>query len=791
MWNNMQKVQSFSEINDETAPFAGGKGRILAKLFQSGYPVPDGFIILTTAFNENGLLPEVWELVKNKVNQLKQGQTSRSFAVRSSALSEDTSQTSFAGEFKTVLGVKGEEEILESINTVWGSRDSERVKTYSEIHGLEDKHEIAVVVQEFVDSEFAGVLFTVDPVTSKHSMLGNYVYGLGDKLVSGEANSLEFTFSRPEGNYYGPRDLEAISGQLYEVALKLEESLGAPQDIEWAVADDNLYLLQSRPITTLNVHNPKRGYYNESLLGDYLWSNAGVGENLPGIMKPSTWSIWRIFFIDIQEWDVKGLPSVGNIAGRPYLNMSLVVSVPSKIYGKEKGPKLLEPTFGKLPDVTLPFIPISFRDMLGIIPGEFSWQRKVKRLTKEIPEFIKTNPRKCKNLIMDIKKADSLSQLLSLWRDEVKPLFIRSGYMLKTINEHYQGPWLNLAGDLKKLVGKEDADLLMSTVGNTSEELASLGLMTGIAKIVSGELSKEEYLETNGHRFPDEWHLHSPRPYENPAWLEEQIQLYKNQPFNLKDITDKQKIRFKESWKQLKKSYPRKSKKIREKLDKFASLSLKREHIRSEITRSVCVIRELYLRAGELTELDNDVFYLTYPELEEIFEVNNEALKYLSTRRKTDGKLRGLPGYPPLISGAFNPFTWSRNPDRRIDVYDSHQHITRVQKDLYTISGNPGSGGVIEGKVRVINSLDDGHMLQQGEILVTSTTNIGWTPLFPRASAVITDIGMPLAHAAIVAREIGIPAVVGCGNATIRLKTGDRVLVDGDQGFVSILESSP
>jgi pyruvate,water dikinase len=104
-----------------------------------------------------------------------------------------------------------------------------------------------------------------------------------------------------------------------------------------------------------------------------------------------------------------------------------------------------------------------------------------------------------------------------------------------------------------------------------------------------------------------------------------------------------------------------------------------------------------------------------------------------------------------------------------------------------TIKGNPGSGGRAEGRVRIINSPEEGDALLPGEILVTSTTNVEWTPLFPRAAAVVTDIGMPLAHAAIVARELGIPAVVGCGNATTRLKTGDRVLVDGGQGVVKIL----
>jgi pyruvate,water dikinase len=435
----MQKVQSFNEINDETIPLVGGKGGTLAKLFQSGYPVPDGFVILITAFNKEGLLPEAWEDVKNKITELKSGKSS-AFAVRSSALSEDSGQTSFAGEFETVLGVQGEEEILEAIHTVWRSRQSERVKSYSEIHGLEGEHELAVIVQSLIDSNIAGVLFTVDPVTGKHTMLGNYVQGLGDKLVSGEVDALDFTFNRTDGGYQGPKDLEPFSGELYKVALDLEKDLGVPQDIEWAVADNNLYILQSRPITTLNIHDSKKGYYNYSLLGDYLWNSTGMGENLPGIMKPSTWSVWKIFFFEILEWEIEGLPAVGNIAGRPYVNTSLMLSFASKVYGKKRAKKLLEPAFGKLPNATIPIVNISYRDVIRVIPKEIAWQMKVRKFTKEIPEFIKTNPGKCKTLIEEIKKSDTLSQLHLLWRDKIKPLFVQNSFMLKAINEHYQIP---------------------------------------------------------------------------------------------------------------------------------------------------------------------------------------------------------------------------------------------------------------------------------------------------------------------------------------------------------------
>ena len=388
---NMRKVQTFSEINESTAPYAGGKGGTLAQLYQKGYPVPDGFVVLTSAFNDEGLLPEAWEQIKKNINTLKEG-TAKAFAVRSSALSEDSSETSFAGEFETVLGVKSEEEIKSAIKTVWDSRRSERVQSYSEIHGLETEHEIAVVVQSLVDSQLSGVLFTVEPVSGKQTMLGNYVYGFGDKLVSGEADALDFTFERPSGAYQGPKDLVPFGDEIYRSALKLEEDLGAPQDIEWAVAGDKFYLLQSRPITTLNIHDPKKGYYNYSLLGDYLWTNGGLGENLPGVMMPSTWSVWKIFFLEILEWEIEGLPAVGNIAGRPYLNLSMSLGFASKVYGKKRGRSLLEPAFGKMPDATYPPINISWGDVHKVIPKEFAWQKRLNSLQRRYQSISRQTP---------------------------------------------------------------------------------------------------------------------------------------------------------------------------------------------------------------------------------------------------------------------------------------------------------------------------------------------------------------------------------------------------------------
>lgn len=127
--------------------------------------------------------------------------------------------------------------------------------------------------------------------------------------------------------------------------------------------------------------------------------------------------------------------------------------------------------------------------------------------------------------------------------------------------------------------------------------------------------------------------------------------------------------------------------------------------------------------------------------------------------------------------------------NRSSDVYDSLAPFP-ITDDLESnlIIGAAGAAGKVEGYVRLLYNIEEGNQLQPGEILVTTFTNIGWTLLFPRASAIITDVGAPLSHAAIVARELGIPAVVGCGDATMRLKTGDRVIVDGGRGVVKILE---
>jgi phosphohistidine swiveling domain-containing protein len=192
-----------------------------------------------------------------------------------------------------------------------------------------------------------------------------------------------------------------------------------------------------------------------------------------------------------------------------------------------------------------------------------------------------------------------------------------------------------------------------------------------------------------------------------------------------------------------------------------------------------------------MTGLGEGLFFLTVAEMLDVLRGDLKAADYIGTRRVTYEQYRALPAYPPVVVGRFDPFQWAADPDRRTDLFDSHagtaeSRLPAAARD--SITGSPGSAGRIEGTVRRLARLEEGDQLRQGEILLTPQTNIGWTFLFPRAAAIITDVGAPLSHAAIVARELGIPAVVGCGDATMRLKTGDRVRVDGGRGVVQILE---
>jgi pyruvate,water dikinase len=308
--------------------------------------------------------------------------------------------------------------------------------------------------------------------------------------------------------------------------------------------------------------------------------------------------------------------------------------------------------------------------------------------------------------------------------------------------------------------------------------------------VARGEMTHQAYLEHYGHRGPYEAEFAAPRPAEDPDWLDRQLDQLGESAADVDKMLSRQRVQFEAAWGRFQQRYAGRADTMQRRLATAAKVSRAREAVRSELTRQVWVGRTWALRAAELTELGDDVFFLIAAEVLDLLADKPVPVETVAARKATYARYQALPPYPPIISGQFDPFAWAADPNRRNDIFDSHVPdlpAPRGAGEAQVIKGAPGSSGRVEGPVRRINSPDEGDKLQPGEILVTSQTNIGWTLFFPRLAAVVTDVGAPLSHAAIVARELGIPAVVGCGDATARLKTGDRVRVDGAKGIVELV----
>ena len=786
----LNMVKGFNDLTSEFYSFAGGKGGMLAKMFQGGYPVPEGFVVFPSAFNEETLNNNAWNEILVLLNKIRKTNKGAMFAVRSSALSEDSAAASFAGEFETVLNVETDEKILEAIYTVFKSRQSERVKVYSSVQGIDQSHQIAIVIQLMVPSEVSGVLFTADPISGSFAnMIGNYVHGLGEQLVSGEVDAFPFKLIRPKGNYDGPEELKKYAANLFKYAVKLEKEMGTPQDIEWAVANGKLYILQARPITTITSGNIDTYDINESLAGDALWVNTNVGEAIPDVITPLTWSIVRA--LDIESSFIPGYYLwSGNICGRIYSNISQRLSAITGLYGidEKRGMSLLGDLFGQFPEgMSMPVYPFKRLELIKVmLPGIKNLLKNTIKASKDMSQHIKDTPDWCSKMTEKINKAATREELISLWNGELQPYNTKAWWI------HLAGGSksvlaMTLSKKLKEMVGVEDSNILLSNLRGDSV-LASLGPVVGISEVIKGNISRAEYLAQYGHRGPHEFELSIPDPSEDETWLEKQINEFVKSETDVESLLSNQHAKYEDALKRFQKKFPNKVKWLQKQLNKAAEGARNRESARSELVRVLRTNRVFALKVGEITGIDEDIFFLYIDDIINILSKDDKSsMKFISARKENYEKYKESPPYPSIIRGRFNLSEWIKDPNKRMDYYDSTNTIV-ISSASEILKGFPGSAGRVEGIVRVLSSPEEGDRLMAGEILVATTTNVGWTPLFPRAAAVVTDVGAPLSHAAIVAREMGIPAVVGCGNATLRLKTGDKVIVDGGNGIVEILQ---
>lgn len=544
------------------------------------------------------------------------------------------------------------------------------------------------------------------------------------------------------------------------------------------------------------VNNPglilQADEWNATVDGDYLWSNVNFGEAVTEAMTPLTWSVIR-FTLD--DWVfVPGVPTVGNIAGRPYLNISAFATVLSAL-GRSRDDQLraMEATlYMKLPhEMEIPLIPLSAAKRLASIASALRVQGKQTRSARQVKAYLAKSPAWFERTYGRIQ-ASGLTDLHALWRDDIGPHIKHGRWCVMGIAMHSADYTMRLRRELTDLVGADDATILIANVG-AGAGLASLGPLVALVKVAQGEMPREAYLQAYGHRGPHEFELSVPRPAEDPIWLDRELARMQAAPVDVEALLAKQREAFEAAWARLQGRFPRKASTLARRLAESAQRTRLREQARSEYVRDRWLVRLFALRAGALTGLGDNVFFLTLDELLALLLGDNTALQAIPARRARYLRYKALPPCPSVIRGPFDPFQWAADENRRSDIFDGRASAASSasgcsQPDV--ITGAPGSAGRVQGVVRCLASPDEMHQLRQGEVLVAVQTDIAWTVFFPRAAAVVTDVGAPLSHAAIVARELGIPAVVGCGDATTRLKTGDWVQVDGGAGTVTLMRKT-
>jgi pyruvate,water dikinase len=556
--------------------------------------------------------------------------------------------------------------------------------------------------------------------------------------------------------------------------------------------ESNYYMKTIRQFNDVKIEQRRLADdWNDSLQGDYLWSNVNFGEAVTAVMTPLSWTVLKRVFGEYVI--LPGYDSVGNIGGRPYLNISLFASLFHALGRSQQD--LLDSQAGtlymKLPqDMKIPLIPLSKRYLLSALPKIIQTRFKEWKGVKELPAYLGSNPAWFREMRMRIQRIEVKAELHALWEGEIWP-HVSAGLwnVMGSVNSSTSFT-MKLRRELNDLVGPDDANILISNLSDESGMLASLGPVVGITQVARGQMEHEAYLEKYGHRGADEFELSVPRPAENPGWMEEQLAQYEKSPGDVEVLLAEQRDAFEAALKRLRRKHPSQAGKIRRRIGESARRARLRELARSEYVRDRWLIRLYALRVGELSGLGDDIFFLTLDEVMAVLGGDECAIADIPARVEIYNRHRALPSYPSIILGRFDPFQWAVDPNRRSDIFIASDTLLSTSEQIADgklITGSPGSAGRVEGFVRLLDDPKEGDQLQDGEILVATQTDIAWTLLFPRAAAVVTDVGAPLSHAAIVARELGIPAVVGCGDATMRLSTGDRVRVDGGHGIVEII----
>ncbi|CAN5545261.1 phosphoenolpyruvate synthase [soil metagenome] len=870
---------------DPDARAIGGKAARLVWLERHDFPVPDAWVLSTEAFiaalkelppgcDPKSLLraaggksgearaAEAREILLRaplprglgaELSELWRAQSPRlpwGLAVRSSATCEDGLLLSMAGLAETKLGVTCDDALVDAIRAVWASVASGRALAYLAAHGVKDVG-MAVILQRMVPATAAGVMFTQAPDRPRwaRERVINATFGLGVSVASGEMTPdvlrvdekgrvVESILAHKErrlrvhdgkvaADEVAHPDASALPPavilSLAETALRLEKLEDIAHDVEFACEEDKTWIVQVRPATGSGY--PTGGDATT------VWSNANVGEALPGVATPLTWSVagtfsetgFRRAFATLGCRVPKSAVLVASVHGRFYLNLSEFMRIASQV------PWLEARTFVELAggagneELTAQARDVSHRGFYARLP--LTATRLVKeqlRLDDDIHRFEAWAERALKQhhaLDLAILPDEGLARTIL----DAQAMLERTGNVMLTCASSTLGAHLVLK-ELLMRVAPIGADRLAQSLTSGVRDLESarpaIGLMrvaalaqaeplvraaldrmgdgplvsAGLDAIPDGPTRRAlvAYLDLYGDRAVREPELSTPRWREDPrpvlTMLRVTLRGEARDPerafATARALADSEMQRILPRLNVIEQTA------LRHLVSRAQKASRLRERMRNWVTRVLGWMRQIFLDAERrllrlMPELADDerelaahgsnvahvpaVFFLSVDELlSTLRNARTDMVPLLRARRAEYARDLARPEPPTTFVGA----------PRSVLIPPSGGELLR---------GLAASSGIVEGRARVLRSEAEMGLLQPGEILVVHATDVGWTPLFMVAAGVVTELGGALSHAAIVARELGVPSVVNVASATLALDTGDRLRVDGDRGVVERL----
>ena len=721
------------------------KSENLIKLEKYGFNVPKFITVLNLGDKETFILRD------NNGKYIDLDFSDKSlFAVRSSCGIEDGEENSFAGQFETKLNVK-KDEVLDAVKEVFTS--------FYNSDFYEDNNYDTVIIQEMIDSDISGVLFTANPIGILNETVIVVGGGLGCNVVDDKINTTTYYYNIDDELYYMDKVKDSVEisekilKELVEIGKKAEEKFNAKMDIEFAIKDDVIYVLQARPITTL---------HSDNIL---ILDNSNIVESYPGVSLPLTQSFVKEIYYKIFRYCCLRISENEELINRLDSSLRNMVDVTNgRIYYRISNWYCL---FKLLPFNSL-YIPI-WQQMLGVknkkvvvenveVPFGIKYKifKNIFRLLKNTPEQMKELNEFFKlefeNSRLRLDKIDDILEVLSFYENFKEKII--SNWDITLINDMYA--FVNTA-----LAGKRNKGLLSDI-----KDLESLKPMLEVNNLIdirekSGINSEEyknafdKYIEIYGDRCLSELKLETQTYRTNPELLEDYLK-------NREKVEISNNVSMKKS---------------NNKFVEKAKLGIyNREISRMNRSRLFGLVRDIFLKIGTLLveqgRLLNktDVFYLFY---EELYENNLNYIDLVENRKQEYKDFEKIPTYSRLVFA-----------DKIIDKNTNISEVIIISDKV--LKGVGTSEGVVEGEVIIIDN-PNLEVDTTGKIIVTKMTDPGWVFLIRNSIGIIAEQGSLLSHTAIISRELKKPAVVNVKNALQVLHNGDRIRIDGLKGIIEIL----